>query len=286
MKIILFPLLIGLAWSCVVCAADDEMELRQFYCNQASVTDLFRAVTKTTKVMIRLQAPNEFKRALPRFTMAFDRIPVSAVLLLICADAGLEYQVEDGVVIFYPRGTLKKAAASVKAKRTSTPGMSMTVGTTSWYPVNYRPPTMSVSNGVVVITGPMPIFQKRTSGIQVDTRQFDLKEKDQTSTPPPALPPPPVDDPEMTRQLARMPLPALNLRNLTMEQVLNQLRMISRKLTADHSAVNLYVSALAAQQPTRLTVALTPGSMLDAIRTLSTATGLRYRIETWGVAFY
>jgi len=280
----LFIIFVGLVLSGSLWASDEEMELRQFKLRGASVLKVFQTVEKATSVPIKFQASADFQQSLPPFNFDFDRIPVSAVLLLVCADAGLEYRVENGTVNFYPAGTLNREKA--KAKRPQVGGTSMTIGNIGYYPIGYRPPTMSVVNGVTVITGPVPIFRKYVSGIEMTSRPVETspstakkKEKEK----PPATH---FDDIGMEQHLSQIKLVGLSASNISLTDVLDYLRRESRAQASDNCSVNLYVSAKVDIYKQNLTIAMEPCSLFEAVRLVASAAKLKYRIEPWGVVFY
>jgi len=263
--------------------------LEDFHCDNASVVSIFKMMEIKTGVEFELKGGESFINGLPRLNMDFDRIPVTAMIRIICYEGNLAYKVSGKKISFTQYVPPKEETTSAPAaKKVSKPGGTrMTIGETSSYPVGWTTPRMVVQNGSVTTIHPKPIFRKMTSGVTFGyaddngddalafkptpaTKKIEPKEK----TPLP-------HDQKMLDVLAAIPVKDVRLQNVSLARAIGELREQCRD-KASGLTPNIYLSCHV-DTKANLTMTLDNMNLYDALGYVCRATGVKMLIMSWGV---
>jgi hypothetical protein len=232
----------------------------------------------------------------PGITLEFTQVPVWALVKYSCMATGLKYRFDDNMILIGKNvEELKEYYPSdykPKSKLDNIPyGTRMSIGTIYYFPVNYIPPQIIVSNNGNTITyaSPMPVFQRLDTGVVMATQDepppkiFQEEQRKRT--------------PEMTDELTGAPFPLmesklydlkidLDLEQVSLREAVNAIHKLSIQADPKKAGINFYIKLFPGMDDIRVDIILTNFSIHRILQYICESSNLKYHAAPYVVVIY
>ncbi len=229
----------------------------------------------------------------PGITLEFTQIPAWVLVRYSCMATGLKYRLDDNMILigkdveelkeYYPSDYKRPS------KLDNIPyGTSMSIGTSSYIPINYLPPQITVSGNTITTTSPMPIFQRFDSGVAMVSR-------DELPPKMPAEPPKRIT--EIADELTGAPFPLMESKlydlkiNLDLEQVslreaIDTIRKLSIQADPKKTGINFYIKPFPGMDDIRVDIMLNNFSIHRILQYICESSNLKFHSAPYVVVIY